>query len=73
MSFDELKEGMASVGSKYNDADIRAFFDKVGLVNLLRYSRTEIVAAMQYIYTYTISSVSLPLVHSVLCLNLTTI
>merc|ERR1711935_377123 len=28
LSFEELKEGMASVGSKYTDADIRAFFDK---------------------------------------------
>lgn len=29
LSFDELKEGMANVGSKFSEADVRAFFDKV--------------------------------------------
>lgn len=29
LSFDELKEGMASVGSKFTDKEIQAFFDKV--------------------------------------------
>lgn len=28
LSFAELKEGMASVGSKYSDAEMQAFFDK---------------------------------------------
>ena len=30
LSFDELKEGMQSVGSKFTDAEVRNFFDKVG-------------------------------------------
>merc|ERR1712200_7022 len=28
LSFEELKEGMQSVGSKFTDSEVRAFFDK---------------------------------------------